>query len=188
MDPAITLLLSYHPEKKAEGLDYCIIRKNPRYRTDTLYIKTVGKEEDSVSWRTCVDNILDRYDAKKSYSTAVISAFRIATHDDVHKTFFKNNTHDDIALCENCKGICYAKHLNKPPAIHIDHYLLSFHKILSTFLSDNSLTVPEIAIIYIGLETHIENELLKQKWIKYHNSVVTYRILCSTCNGSFGKR
>lgn len=189
MDSTITLLLSHHPDKeKVAGLDYCALRLHPTYRQKTLYIKTKDKEEDSVSWKTCVDNILDKYDAKKSYITAVLSAFRIATFDEVRRAFFNNNTRDDSAICEYCKETCYSKHLNKPPAIHIDHHLLSFHEIVSTFMSDNSLTAPDVDIKYVGLESHIKDELLKQKWIQYHNSVVTYRILCSSCNGRFGKK
>jgi predicted DNA binding protein len=168
------------------NLEYCVCRLC-QYKTKTLYIKTKDNEEDSIGWKNCVNNILNKHDDKKKYIEDVKSAFRIATFDDYHKLFMKNNIHDDTSICEYCKDICYSKHLHKSPAIHIDHHLIPFHEILSKFVSDNSLTLSTVDIIYIGLQSHIQDERMKQEWIKYHNSVVTYRILCSSCNGRFGK-
>lgn len=186
-DPILTLLMNQHPDQeKVKDLLYCVFRIHPTYRQRTLYIKTKNKDEDTVSWKTCVESILGKYDAVKSHVAAVKSAFRLATFDDFHKKFFLENTTEDSATCAHCKKYCYAKHLGKTPTIHIDHYLTSFQTIIESFLSHKSLSLSAISVKYVGLESHIDNEALKKDWIEWHNRLVTYRILCSDCNTSFG--
>jgi len=70
----------------------------------------------------------------------------------------------------------------------IDHYPLSFKKILADFLLREGLKLQDLEYIRCIDDNIIKlKDLeLKSKWIDYHENLVSYRCLCKSCNSKFG--
>ena len=84
-----------------------------------------------------------------------------------------------VGICENCKT---------KTEMAIDHYPISFKKILADFLLCEGLTLDDLLYIRCPNENIIKlKDLeLKKRWIDYHENIVNYRCLCKSCNSRFG--
>jgi hypothetical protein len=189
-DPLIAELLTWHPDHKAGGigdLEYCVMRPNATYYTPTLHFKRAdADEEDTISYKVCVENLFGKYDRTKYGVADRTRAFRLATYDDFHRDFYSANTNPDgTATCSNpgCGRLCGG---GLPLKSHVDHYQTSFKQILADFLAAESIQLCDVAIMWRGIDALLADGSLEERWICYHNGRAQYRILCGPCNSKFG--
>jgi thymidine kinase len=69
--------------------------------------------------------------------------------------------------------------------MEIDHKNIPFSKIMDDFLMENGLTIADVKLSHT-FHNEIFNTAIKSSWIRYHDSVVEYRLLCKSCNASIG--
>ena len=190
-DPLIAELLTWHPDRKAGGpgdLEYCVMRPNATYYTPTLHFKrTDADDEDTISYKVCVENLFGKYDRTKYGLTDRTHAFRLATFDDYHRDFYRAHSNPDgTAICSNptCGRLCGG---GLPLKSHVDHYQLSFKQILADFLAAEGIQLCDVAITWRGIESILVDTALESRWVRYHNGRVQYRVLCGSCNSKFGE-
>ena len=182
-DETLLELMNYHPRKeKVTDIEYFIIKLDETFKTPTLYIKT-KTHEDSVSWNTCIINLFGKYDSTKDHILDVGSAFRLITFDNKHKEFVNAQIIDGVGICSHCKTACGK---GKEKKFHVDHHIIPYIDIFNKFISENSINISSIILKKEGINYYLESISLAEKWKSYHNDRVTYRILCETCNMSFG--
>jgi hypothetical protein len=186
-DTIIKDLMKFHPNGKVKDPEYFVIRFSNTYKQRTLYFKPYDGDEDSVSYVACIENLFGKYKRDKKEELETVKAFRFATFDDVHRKFFKENTIDGIGICSNptCKKEC-AYHLETK--LHIDHCDRSFKSILEEFIAANKIILSTVPIYWDGMNPILSDSDLISKWQIFHNKRVKYRILCGSCNSSFGEK
>lgn len=189
-DPLIAELLTWHPARKVGepgDLDYCVMRPNTTYYTPTLHFKRKdADEEDTISYKVCVEHLFGKYDRTKYAITDRISAFRLATYDDYHRSFYNEHANPDgTAICSNpeCGRLCGG---GLPLKSNVDHYQTSFKEILAGFLEEEGHQLSDTEIRWEGIKAFLVDATLKSHWVAYHNARVKYRILCASCNSKFG--
>jgi len=186
-DKIIHDLMTFHPNGKVNAPEYFVIRISPMYKQRTLYFKNKDADEDSVSYISCIENLLGKYKREKKEELEIIKTFRNATFDDYRRNFFSENTIDNIGICSNpdCGQKC-GQYLETK--LHIDHCDKSFKSILDDFISSNNINLLSVSIYWDGMNPHLTDNNLQINWQKYHNENVKYRILCGPCNCSFGDK
>jgi hypothetical protein len=178
-------LLSYHPDNKASNIEYCVMHMDCFYKR-TLYFKNVDSTlEDSISWDKCIRNCLGKFKKDIDDNIEIKKAFRNATINEYHNHFKQTNTHNGTGSCSHC-GVKCGQTTGIP--LHIDHVNNSFKSILQSFLDGESIDIKTVEIIKCGMFPHLSCEDLKKKWVIWHDSRVSYRILCSRCNMSLGDK
>lgn len=63
-NPTITTLLEYHPTKVTSPLTYTVMRIG-EFGSPTLFYKRGDDDEDSISWKTCIENLFEKYSKSK---------------------------------------------------------------------------------------------------------------------------
>jgi hypothetical protein len=177
-DNDIELLIKQHPnEKKIKNIEYLIIRIRPPYNQPALFIKNIDNDkEDDVSYKSCLKNLFGKYDREENNKDRILRTFRDSISNSKKKNYFLFNYDNG---CENCSSF---------DNINIDHYNLSFQKILDNFLSSNS-NIKFLSLKVFENANNIfefEDKNITEKWIEYHDSRATFRILCKSCNSSNG--
>ena len=168
-------LLTHHPTKKITDIEYLVIRPHDIYRTRSLHFKSKNKDEEIASYKLCIMNLFDQYNDKSNTKANKVSSFRNSICD-TKRAEFKSNLKSSV--CEQCD-----KHTDKP---HIDHYKIPFKHILEQYLHQSNLEIQNIETYYKNSQHHITDQILKNEFIDYHDSIVEYKLLCGECNISNG--
>ena len=175
----IESILNHHPkfnEKNIEYLQYLKIKLN-MYKKKGLYIKTTYNEEEEISYKKCVENLFERYNIEDDKYDKTVKAFRNGINHGYRHQYFLENIENKNGVCDNCKLYC---------EVDIDHYQISFQKIFDSFIKFKCITLDNFEIEDINNILYIKDIDIKQSWLKFHDSIVEYRLLCRSCNGSFG--
>jgi hypothetical protein len=138
---------------------------------------------DDISWKLCIKNLYGKYNRDKEYLIDVNTAFRNESHIGKKKQYFINHTiiNNDIftGICDNCR--------KNTTNITTDHYPLPFKNILDSFIDKNKINLYDIDIFENKQnEIRIKDNELASKWLKYHDDIALYRLLCKSCNSHFG--
>lgn len=178
-DELIESLLKYHPnaeEKNIKNIEYLKIKKNS-YGQNGLYIKIINGDEILVSYKKCIQNIFERYNFEDEKYNKIKNAFRHCLIYGYKKEYFEENTENGKGECDNCQLYC---------DVDIDHYQISFQKIFDSFIKFKDNILEKIEIEERDDIIYIKDIKIKNEWLKFHDSIVDYRLLCRTCNSSFG--
>lgn len=184
-DDRIKQLLAYQPSGKANNVEYMVIRKD-EYNQRTLYFKNADSvDEDSISWNKCVENLFGRYNCTSADKKERLKAFRNAIHDVFQCEFKQSHTVNGVGVCTHCGASCGS---NTDRPLHVDHVDTSFNKLLQLFLESERVELAQVTIRQVGMEPYLSDSTMLDRWRDWHNSRVTYRILCKHCNESFGDK
>lgn len=181
-DGMLACLMTFHPMyegKKLDKLKCFEVRKPPPYYCNTLYFYTTDNECDDVSYKMCIQNLFGKFDNAKMIRQEVLMAFRNAIFTDSNEKYrvYKENVTKPI--CGNCNEAC--------TAFHIDHYGKPFSQLLDEFLEFFKLKLSDVEVLRLASQIfEIQDELLKNNWVLYHDKYATLRVLCKRCNLSFG--
>ena len=184
-DEEIELLLKQHPHQcKVTDIEYIIIRIRPPYNTKSLYIKNRSdNNEEDVSYKYCLRALYGKYSKEINNRDRIIRAFRDSiSNSKKRKFFFENESRTDED--GNCVGLC--SNCNKTSKIHIDHYNRSFQQILDDFLQERQIEFSALKVYEEDNLYYLNDADLMRDWIKFHDEIVEYRILCPPCNISLG--
>ena len=124
-------------------------------------------------------NIRNLFGKYKPDGKDVEIALRTEIHDGTKKQFWLQNAANQT--CENCK--------EKTDKLATDHYPISYKQILDTFLASENL---ENHLSTLQVYETQDNELrlvdrdFAKRWLTFHDERATYRLLCKSCNSSFG--
>lgn len=103
----------------------------------------------------------------------VIQGFREAIRLGSVETYRKR-TINRKSCCNQCGSV---------HNLQVDHKEKSFNTLLTEFLNDKEVNLQDVKIICEDNVTHeLENILLRDEWIKFHDNRVTYQVLCRLCN------
>lgn len=84
---------------------------------------------------------------------------------------------------KNFKGFCdFSKDVVDIKDVHTDHYPLSFDKIAKEFILKESITKFENLTVEEKMINVLIDKNLAQRFIDYHNSVATYRLIKKELN------
>jgi hypothetical protein len=150
--------------KIGNGLKQFHIRRNPiNYNERTLWVERLDGTEDTWSYKACLN--IKQNDLTAALRSA-IGQFTIMYKMSLPKLY-----------CCYCNTYC--------GPFHVDHKTISFSKIKDDFLKNVKLPLPNTFqkdSIYFNVMFLDSNRDFMDEWIKYHNSVADYQILCATCN------
>ena len=177
-DEDLVQLFQHHPDKKkVKTIHYFILRIPPHgFGNYVLFFKNYeDEEEDDISYPVTLRNLFGLSQTKKNRQHKnMLSAFRAATFTEVRTEFLNSHPNKKCDLC------------NSTDKIQVDHYNIPFSKIFDDFFTETGLTEPEITLQHLDFAHYITDNSLRNRWIAYHDSLVTYRYLCRPCNSSTG--
>ena len=185
-DKLIKDLVKYHPTKQidANNVEWFKMKIRKPFNNLSLFYKYKNnKKEDDISWKLCIRNLYGKYSRDYEYIKDVNAAFRNESHMGTKKQYFIDNTNiiNDIFMgkCKNCNI--------KTKNITTDHYPLPFKKIFNFFITNNKINLYNVDIFENEKnEIRLKDKKLASKWLKYHDNVAKYRLLCKSCNSHFG--
>jgi hypothetical protein len=180
----IQLLLTFHPNKNGKNIDnieHTIVRHRPPYNHKSLYIKTKDRAEDDISYVLCLKVLYDKYDRTQHTIADITSTFRNTISNTSRQLFFFNK-----CVLENNEylGICVI--CNKKDKPDIDHYPISFQQILDEFLTENNIILENVKFKEIDNCFEFTDYEFQNKWIRHHDKIAKFRVLCKYCNRSNG--
>ena len=173
----ILTLLKYHPNKKIDidNIEYIKLKLRPPYYKPSLFFKYKNGVEDDLSWRLCVRNYFGKYNKSTEKLRYVHTAFRTISHFGSKQKFRLLNNEN---ICCNCDNITN---------IQTDHYPIPYKKIFNDFIEQENINLSNIDIYEDENNCiKIRDKILSKKWLDYHDSIATYRLLCNSCNSSNG--
>lgn len=182
----VRALLLHHPYhdikiKPFGELMYLVIRHEPVYKTRCLYMKlSLLDEELDVSWRDCVSHLYGKFDKAKIHEACVVAAFRNTIWDKKQRQSYLAV---DLRQCVVCQ--------RDDVPLSMDHYPTPFQKILDLFLQERQLLLREIQTTSDGIQHFLTDNVLAEQWVKHHDAIAEFRVLCTKCNsrnGSYGYR
>ena len=175
---SLEALVKYHPTKTINEVEYFVYRIKGQGKK-ILFMKTKGYDESTIGLNTCLENYFGQYSDRKTFLINIKYAFRQAISNGKREKYLLSHTDNGVGICENCKT---------KTEMAIDHYPISFKKILADFLLYEGLTLDDLLYIRCPNENIIKlKDLeLKKRWIDYHENIVNYRCLCKSCNSRFG--
>jgi hypothetical protein len=177
-------IVRHHPTKNIKDNDVLVMKIRPPYNKLSLYYRNndTGKLDD-ISWVLCIRNIYGKYDVSKEKVNDITSAFRFESNKGTkldfkrENTFFRNGEY--MGQCNHCNKIT--------KNIDTDHYPIPFKKIFNDFMKINRIRKNNIEIYENEInELRLKDKVLTSRWLQYHDSVASYRMLCKSCNCSFG--
>lgn len=179
-------LIKYHPTKNINinDIEWLKFKLRPPFNTKSLFYKYKNNMKiDDISWKLCIKNLYGKYNRNKEYLIDVNTVFRNESHIGKKKQYFINHTiiNNDIftGICDNCR--------KNTTNITTDHYPLPFKNILDSFIDKNKINLYDIDIFENKQnEIRIKDNELASKWLKYHDDIALYRLLCKSCNSHFG--
>jgi len=186
-DELISLLL-HHPDRrvtKKEDVEYLVVKYHQQWiSTRALYIKTKGREEDSVSWNHCIRNLFGKFDNQKRSLKHIQQAFREEIEGTSRREYFYTKL-DDVekkglswhGTCEQCKvrGI-----------ITSDHKTYPFKMILRDFLNQEQKKMDDVRVHDVDGVYRIVDRDFADKWITFHDEKAEWQFLCHSCNSHNG--
>jgi hypothetical protein len=97
--------------------------------------------------------------------------------------FFVANTTKNKMLysgkCDNCRI--------ETENITTDHNPVSYKEIFDCFFNESNILLDNIDIFENETnEIKLTDASLALKWLKYHDKMARYRLLCNSCNSHFG--
>jgi len=177
----LELLLKNHPNIEGKGLkelEYLKVKLISPYNTRGLYIKSLNSEyEEDISYKKCIKNLFGKYDLNDNKYDKIKQMFRSIIYEGCRRIYYMENTINGEGECENC---------NKNELVDIDHYKISFQQILDSYLKFKDINDILEEIKIESNQLCLNNENINEEWKKYHDSIVDYRLLCRSCNSSFG--
>jgi len=182
-DEEIEELLHYHPDKVIGNIHYLVMKIRKPYNTKSLYFKSNNfQDEDDISYIYCIKNLFGKFSDNKRIQENVLTAFRNAIQFNGNKKqyFLNNSTNKDgnfMAKCDNC---------NEYKKATTDHFLIPYIQIFNNFITINNIKLCDIEIEENNNIIRLKDNVLEQKWVKYHDDNAIYRILCKSCNSLFG--
>jgi hypothetical protein len=165
-----------HPRKNIDKI-HSLVWKSRREGTGpvhgALYFRrTADGKEDDISYVACLKNkfgIIDR-------PNRVREAFRDAIFDAPKRKAFYDSHRGE--LCNEC---------GKRAGHVVDRFQLSFGEIVDRFLATRQTKQNEIDVFEREDNLYdFRDQALKQEWIAFHDSIVTYRLLCRECSSAMG--
>lgn len=185
-DRIIEELVKYHPTKQIDvnNLEWLKMKPRKPYNKPALYYKYKKSDiVDDISLKLCIRNLYGKYNRDEEYEKDVKTAFRNESHIGTKKQYFINHTTNInnifIGICNNCN--------HNTENITTDHYKLSYKEIVDNFIKINKINLHNIDIFENECnEIRIKDEMLASKWLNYHDNKAQYRLLCGSCNSSFG--
>lgn len=185
-DKEILELIQNHPTKKIniENIEWVKMLPRPPYNKLALFYKYKCNDKiDDISWDLCIRNKYGNYNKDNEYRNDVKSSLRNEIHNGTKSKYFLNNAINKngnyIGICKNCNI--------QTTDITTDHYPIPFKDILDTFLTSKSLVLDNIQIYEnSNFELKVKDKDLCKLWTTYHDNIAKYRLLCKSCNSSFG--
>ena len=188
-DDIIYELISYHPTKlflkNRDNIEW--IRMIPRkpFNNLALFYKLKNKDSiDDISYIACIRNLFGKYNKDKQYEIDVSNAFRNEIHAGVKKDFYIQNTYyvNELSTgkCDNCK--------KTTSDIVSDHYPIVYSKIFDDFCNEELIRDLKKIHIYENENNTLllKDTNLANRWLKYHDKIAKFRLLCNSCNSHFG--
>ena len=173
-------ILSLHdnPNKNTD-IEYFMVKLNI-YNKRGLYIKVKNILIDSVSYVLCLRNLYDKpkITPEISHRKDTLMALRNAINGGKRAEFKEENKNGYCCICESEENM------------EVDHYGVSFQEIVDDFFIVNSFKYEDIRV-YSNKKINnwymeLEDPLISDKWVKYHDDIAEYRLLCKSCNCSIG--
>ena len=92
---------------------------------------------------------------------------------------YLGNSVFETGICDHCS--LETQHIT------VDHFGICYKEIIDRFMNSNSITLENIEIYENDKNTlKLKDIELCSNWKKHHDSIATYRMLCKSCNSSFG--
>lgn len=189
-DELINVLL-HHPDQrvqKKENVEYLLVKYHHQWiSTRSLYIKTKGNEEDSISWNHCIRNMFGKFDNRKRTLKHVKQAFRQEVEGTSRRDFFYTKLDDVEKIGTSWYGTCEQCKTRK--IISSDHKGYPFKMILKDFLNLEQKKEEDVSVHDDNGLHRISNRELAKKWVKFHDDKAEWQFLCRSCNsknGSYG--
>jgi len=173
----IIQLLQYYPNKNINinNIEWIKNKIRKPFNNLSLYYKCYNEEEENISWKICIRNMLGKYEIDKEKIQDIKIAFRFESHYGTKKDYFNINNNK---ICSNCN-------INKN--IAVDHYPIPYIKIFNDFIKDNNIDINNIEIFKNdNNELRLKNRNIANDFLNYHDNIASYRYLCNKCNSSFG--
>lgn len=176
-DELLSALIQHHPSKAVPK--HAVFRKCIRepFKTQALYI--VGRDGSlfECSWLKCIDNYFGKYNIKTHTKLNKLSALRNAI-------FYSPVMQSARQLCSERGAVC-AK-CTKDKKLTVDHVGIPFSKLVDDFLALKDMKLASLPIVFRDGAYAVSNDELRAEWVAFHDELVEYEGLCSSCNASKG--
>lgn len=177
----LKMILSLHPNNEKNGIDmdYFMVKLNI-YNNRELNIKMKDKLIQSVSYKLCLRYLYDKpkISNDKLHRSNVLMSLRHAVWNGKRAEFVEEIVNDVCCIC------------NSEGNMDVDHYGVSFQEIVDNFFIVNSFKYEDIRVFpnkkINNWYMELEDPLIRDKWVKYHDNIAEYRLLCKKCNCSLG--
>ena len=177
----LKMILSLHPNNEKNGIDmdYFMVKLNI-YNNRELNIKMKNKLIQSVSYKLCLRYLYDKpkISNDKLHRSNVLMSLRHAVWNGKRAEFVEEIVNDICCIC------------NSEGNMDVDHYGVSFQEIVDNFFIVNSFKYEDIRVFpnkkINNWYMELEDPLIRDKWVKYHDNIAEYRLLCKKCNCSLG--
>jgi hypothetical protein len=185
-------IFQHHPEAErkrvAEIKDITLIL-NPRKRREYT-VKLIYRDgsEATISYDACIRNLFGKFNIESDLEKRICLAFRSASDSSAKRNnFFKSNTYKNLdndwcTVCTQC-----LKESTQPHVDHNDPW--PFSSILEAFLKSERIALTSVATIKTDTlppRDELADDVLRERWIRFHDERVIYRMLCGPCNASNG--
>jgi len=165
-------LIKHHPTKDLSNINWLRMLKQKRnYNNLSLQYGTDEIENDDISWNSCIRNIFGKWDINKNKIDDIKKAFRNVSNTGTKRSYHLK-TNSICCICNNLYNI------------QTDHKDIPYIKIFDDFRIENNLQT------IINIETYeddndmiqLKDKKIEKEWLKYHDDIANYQILCRSCN------
>lgn len=177
----LKMILSLHPNNEKKGIDmeYFMVKLNI-YNNRELNIKMKNKLIQSVSYKLCLRYLYDKpkISNDKLHRSNVLMSLRHAVWNGKRAEFVEGIVNGICCIC------------NSEGNMDVDHYGVSFQEIVDNIFIVNSFKYEDIRVFsnkkINNWYMELEDPLICDKWVQYHDDIAEYRLLCKKCNCSLG--
>ena len=126
----------------------------------------------SVSYKLCLRNLFDKpkISNDKLHRSNVLMSLRHAVWNGKRAEFVEGIVNGICCIC------------NSEGNMDVDHYGVSFQEIVDNFFIVNSFKYEDIRVFsnkkINNWYMELEDPLIRDKWVKYHDDIAEYRLLC----------
>ena len=188
----IELLIGLHPnpDKNAGHIEHLEVRIDEPFSKRTLFIKTVGREPVSVSYKTCVRVLFGKYvpDDAGEHEKKATMGMRNAIALTSRMAFYTENITvgadgTRAAACARCGAW---------GSVHVDHEGKCFQQIVDDFMHARGTAYASVQITEANeyennaWYVNLTDDAFKNDWIEHHDREASFRFLCGHCNSSLG--
>ena len=177
-NPIFIDLLKYHPTKNIdiENIEYIKLKLRQPFNKPAVFFKITNGIEDDVSWKMCIRNLYKKFNKTEEHIKVIKGSFRTESQWGTKRRYRYDN---DGNICCNCE--------KTTDHIETDHYPIPYKKIFNDFIEDHNISLSNIYFYENEYnEIRLKDKKLATKWLKYHDSIAQYRLLCKSCNSRFG--